>query len=289
MPIYPGLPEDDYRKHPAVSNSDLKVVTRSAAHYLARRNEQLLGLTKPPTQAKLDGRALHTAVLEPMLFMEQYCVLPENAPNRPQERWRKAKDPSIETLQAFRWWDEWNLVNGSRITLTQEKYDEYMGTAQSIRNNPAIAPYFEAPGESELSVFANDPETGVEVKSRQDRGRVQIANMRVCLDLKSTQDARKESFRKDAVNYGYFRQAAFYTDVAAWAGEPIDLFLFVAFEKEAPYAAKLYEADPIDVEIGREENRVALNTYAECLKNNSFPGYDDAIEVLSAPSWARSK
>lgn len=157
MPIYPNLPEDDYRKHAAVSNSDLKALSRSPAHYYARRQEQLLGLGKPPSAALLDGRALHMAVLEPMRFMETYCVLPPEAPSRPQERWRNAKSPSIETTQAFAWWDQWNLINGSRITLTEEKYDQYMKTAQSIRGNPAIAPYLDAPGESELSVFATDP------------------------------------------------------------------------------------------------------------------------------------
>lgn len=72
-----------------------------------------------------------------------------------------------------------------------------------------------------------------------------------------------------------------------WAGIPLDLFLFIAFEKEDPFGVKVYEMSEDDLEYGRRLYRPALNGYAECLKTGEFPGYDDSIEVLTRPAWAK--
>jgi hypothetical protein len=287
MPIYIGMDERDYRKADAVSNSDLKVVSRSPAHYIARRNEQLAGVEKD-TAAKADGKALHCAVLEPEIFMSRYAVLPGDAPTRPNSRQVNARNPSLDTVKAIEWWKNWDAANPGVITLSLDKYDEYMSTADSIRKNPDIRPYLECEGDNETSIFATDPVTGVPVKIRADR-RFILGGVRGTLDLKSTDDARPAAFDRIAWNFGYFQGAAFYQDVQEWAGEPSELFLIIAFEREAPYAAKLYELDPIDIDAGREAYRRALDLYAECRRNDEWPGYDVGIQVLSAPSWARGR
>lgn len=280
MTIIFDMPEAEYRAHPAIANSDLTSVRRSPGHLLARRRNP-----EEVTPAKLDGRALHTAILEPQLFMQRYCVMPADAP-RDLRHHRNAKSPSPDTIASIRWYDDWEAANAGRVTLPADKYERFMAVAENIRSHPDLKPYFDAPGESEVSVFAEDPVTGLSVKCRIDR-RVKISNFRIALDPKSTEDPRPDAFSRSAYAYDYFKQCAFYTDVCEWAGEPLDLFLFIAFEKEDPYGIKVYEASQDDIDFGRRQYRRALDTWAECVKNDDFPVYNTGIEVLTRPAYAK--
>lgn len=275
-----NMDEAAYRSHPNVANSDLTTLRRSPAHLEARRR-----LPDKVTPAKLDGRALHCAILEPGTFLQRYCVLPDDAP-RDQRHHRGAAKPSDSTLASIRWWDAWEGNNAGRITLDAADYDLKMRTAEAVRSHPELKPYFDAAGDSEVSVFATDPETGVGVKSRLDRV-LTIGNYRVALDPKSTDDARADAFSRSAYQYGYFQQDAFYTDVCEWAGAPLDLFLFIAFEKDDPFGVCVYESSLDDIEFGQRQYRRALNTYAECLANNEWPLYDTSIQVLTRPAYAK--
>lgn len=275
------MPEDEYRAHPAIAQSDCTVIdSRSPAHLLARRRNP-----KPPTQAMIDGRILHCAILEPDAFSSRFCVLPADAP-RDLRHFRNAKKPSDETLYSIDWWDRWEAANPGRTVLDADDYDLKMRVADNVRNHPQLRALFDAPGQNEVSIFAHDPETGVPVKARHDR-RVVLNGIRLILDPKSTDDCRPESFAKSATNFRYFQQAAFYTDISEWAGEPIDAFLIIAFEKEDPFAVKVYEPSVDDIEYGRRQYRRALAMWSECEKNQSWPCYDTDIEVLTRPSWAK--
>lgn len=276
------MPEAEYRAHPHVANSDLSVVRRrSPAHAVVKRSEP-----QADTQAKLDGRALHCAILEPNDFARRYCAKPIDAP-RDLRHLRHAAKPSDSTLQSIGWWDAFEAANAGKIILDQADIDEKLFIADRIRSHPRLRGYFDTPGVNEASLFAHDPETGAGVKARHDR-RVVLGGYRVCLDPKSTEDARAEAFARSAYQYDYFQQAAFYTDISEWCGEPLDLFLFIAFEKCAPYAVKVYEVQAAELEFGRQQYRSALNTWAECVRNNEFPSYDDDIEPLILPSYAKA-
>lgn len=275
------MPEAEYRAHPYVSNSDLAVVrTRSPAHAVVKREEP-----SPDTPAKLDGRALHCAILEPNDFARRYCAKPVDAP-RDLRHHRNAKSKSPDTEFSIRWWDDFEAANAGKIILDQADIDEKLFIADRIRSHPKLRGYFSASPVLEASLFARDPETGAGVKARHDM-RVVIGGYRVILDPKSTEDCRSEAFKHSAYKYGYFQQGAFYTDISEWCGEPVDLFLNIAFEKCRPYAIKVYELQSNEAEFGRQQYRLALNTWAECVKNNDFPCYDDDIEPLLLPPYAK--
>ncbi len=277
-----NMPDTEYHAHPAFGNSDLALIrSRSPAHWKARK-----AAPDVSTPAKLDGRALHCAILEPDTFLARYAVAPADAP-RDLRHLRDAAKPSDSTRASIQWWDAFDAANAGRIMLKQDDYDLKMRVADNVRSHPALRGYFDAPGGvAEASVFATDPETGLAVKCRPDYS-VTIGPHRVVLDPKSTDDARASVFCKSAYNYGYFQQAAFYTDVHAWNETPIDLFLLIAFEKEEPFGLKVYEVSDDDMEFGRQQYRKGLSIAAECVKNDDWPGYDSSIEVLTRPSWAK--
>ena len=81
-PIEPGIydmPEEQYFDFPAFSNSDLKLIARSPAHYWAAKRDP----GREPdedTPARKAGRALHCTILEPDDFQNRYIMAPANAP-----------------------------------------------------------------------------------------------------------------------------------------------------------------------------------------------------------------
>lgn len=63
-------------------------------------------------------------------------------------------------------------------------------------------------------------------------------------------------------------------------------FVFVAVEKEPPYAVAVYELEEDALQLGRDDYQKHLAQYAECVKTNRWPGYGDGMDYVSLPSWA---
>ena len=117
---------------------------------------------------------------------------------------------------------------------------------------------------------------------------IKIGGHTVATDLKSAEDARPGPFARACYKYGYFHQDAFYRDVIEWSGwGHIDLFLFAVFEKEPPFAVKLYESSEDAISRAGSAYRKSLNLAAQCLESGVWPAYDTDIETLDYPTWAR--
>jgi len=108
------------------------------------------------------------------------------------------------------------------------------------------------------------------------------------VDLKSTLDASEDSFMGSAFKYNYHQQAAFYCDVYEWATGNRREFAFIAVEKEPPYAVNVFRASPSLLSRGRQAYRTALDTYAECLRDNIWPAYPPGVKQLDIPVWAEN-
>ena len=276
------MPDAEYFALDAVSHSDLKQVMRSPAHYRAYKDNP--DDTKD-TPAKLTGRALHCTVLEPGEFFNRYAVLPPDAPPRPTKAQMNAANPTELAIDRINFYHEFEARAAGKTVITSDQSDNYLQIGETIRNHPELAKLLNG-GMAERAVLANDPETGLMCRCKTDFA-VKAADLRVVIDLKSAEDARPRVFSRNAFNYGYFTQAAFYRDIWGWLGYPIDLWLFAVFEKEPPYAVKLYEVQEADLERGRVIYRQALNTLAECMKTDEWPAYSTDIEPLRYPEWAK--
>lgn len=276
------IPEDEYFDLPHLSNSDLKLIKRSPAHYWSYKFEQ----QRPdPTPAQIAGKILHAAILEPEKFDEQFVIVPPDAPKRPTAAQRKAKKPSPETIHAVEWWDAWESQYGHATIIDPDKGKEYMAIAKTIREHPELAPFMEN-GKAELTFIARDPETDLPVRCRAD-WLTKVGDTFAVIDFKSCEDARPFHFQRSAYNFGYFQQAAYYLDVIDWAYKRPDLFLFVAFEKSPPYAVKIYEASPNAIGRGKDAYRKAMNLAKHCFEMAEFPAYDTSIEPIDYPHWAK--
>jgi hypothetical protein len=279
----PGIYEmadEAYFADPATSNSDLKLLRRSAEHF-----KYLKAHPKERTPAMQAGSSLHCAILEPDNFMKRHAVIPDNAPRKPTTAQRNSAKPTPDAQERMQYWDQWELMNQGKLIVTPEKAAEYMEIGGLIRNHPELSVFFDS-GKAEHAVFGEDPETGLMCKCKPDY-LTRIKDYKICIEVKSCEDARNHAFQRTAYNFQYFTAAAFYQDVMSWSIGAPDAYLIVAFERDPPYGMKIYEVSEESIERGREQYRESLALMKQCMEDDHWPIYDTDIELLELPHWAK--
>jgi len=260
---HPDLSNEDYHHLKAVSPSQIKALKRSPLHYfdqfLAEDREK-----KPPSEAKLRGTALHTAVLEPELWDSTIAVPPHSF----DRRTKVGKELAAE----------FERESAGKIVLAPDDADQVRRMADAVRKHPAARFLLDLPGRREASYTWTDPETGLECKTRPDW---HSEDRRIVVDVKTSADASRAEFARSIANYEYHIQAAWNLD--AQGGE---LFLSVVVENTRPYGVAVYPASEAMLAAGRRRRDAAMQQLAECWQTNSWPGYGDQIqEPIDLPVW----
>lgn len=256
-----NMPADVYHAHDSISNTGLKLMMRSPAHY------KYSDVKDKSTRFKVAGSALHMACLEPDIFYDTYHLL-RSSENRMSSEYKEAKKEY-----------------GEEFVLVKPEIEKIEGMAKNLSNSKIYECIDNYNCDKELSGFAIDPETGLMCRHRFDAIIDGIA-----IDLKTTTDARKPAFSKKILDFGYHIQDAFYGDQYNWiTGEKIKKFIFAAIETSAPYAVKIYELEQESIEAGRKKYRQALSEYAQCKATDTWPAYDQDIETIGIPQWALEK
>ncbi len=246
------------------SKSALDLVKRSPAHLKA----WLDGQEEEPTPPLVFGAAFHCAMLEPVVFAETYAV----EPNFGDCRFKEAKAER----------DRWRAANAGKLPLSANDAATIAGMSASVRAHP-LASRMIRDGAPELTLRWRDADTGLECRARADYF---VPTLRMAVDLKTTVDASAEEFRRSVAKYGYHRQDAFYRSAFAAVGCPLDHFVFVAVEKEPPYAVAVYSLDGEATLKGSESIARDMTTLERCFRENDYPGYPCEIQTLTIPPWA---
>lgn len=263
--VYAAIPEDAYHSPVIgmVNKSALDQVERSPAHYR-------IWLEQPSrdTPALSFGRAFHCAVLEPERFAAQYVEAPDLGDLRRKEN-RLARD-------------EWRAMNEGKIALSNDEARRIAGMRESVLQHP-LASKMLRDGEAEMTLRWQDRESGLQCKSRLD---FYVRRHAMIVDLKSTDDAREESFKRSIVNYRYHVQDALYRSSADALELPIEHFVLMAVEKSPPYAVATYTLDSDAIGKGYIAARRNMDTLAECVAKNHWPAYPTGLRTIELPTWA---
>lgn len=283
---YTGIGFADYRRWAAWNQSTLKLMGRydstlgdvfpapwaSPAHAHAH----LMGQIEATESQKL-GADYHAMLLEPRRFDAEYHVLHDKCDRRTSEgkaRWARL----CETF-------------GEDRLIAPDRWQALKAMCDAAGKHPEIRNLIGAVGERETSLSWTDEETGMPCKARLDlllkapSGKVYVP------DLKTTRCSHWTVFQKDAANFGYHVQAAFYCDgLEAATGKRPDDYLLIAQETDAPYTPVIYRMRPEELESGRRIYRAQLKEAARCVKSGKWPGYaDDRIVDLVLPIWAHAE
>lgn len=262
--VYDNIANADYHGGPGVSKSGLDIIRRSPMHFHAAMHAP----ERTPTPAQAIGTAFHMLLLEPHEFESHYVVAPKFD--------RRTKDGKAE-YEAFQ------VANAGKQLLDNEGMEQLLGMAHSVRQHKAAnALLTGVPGKAETSVYWNDPVTGELCRCRPDYWR----DDNIVVDVKTTDDASLDGFSKSLVNWRYHVQHPFYCDgIAAATGSAPEAFVFLVVEKKPPYAVAVYSLDNESIELGRVEYRADLDLFAQCKRENAWPGYGENIQRIGVPNW----
>jgi hypothetical protein len=258
-----GLDEQLYHSHDSLSSTGARKLLESPArfHY-AQQHPQA------PKAAFDLGTAAHTKILGVGAGVVAY----------PDEHLTKSGNVSTKA-ETVAWAEEQR--NAGLTPISPDDVAAVDAMAESVLAHPVARALLEQEGEAEASVFATDPETGVEVRARFDY----LAN--VCVDLKSSRkEVSPARFARTVAEFGYEVQEGFYTDALEMVtGERRDM-VFIVFETAPPYLVAVHQLDRDFRDMGRVKARRARELFAECTASGVWPGYPTEISLVVPPMYA---
>lgn len=246
-----------------ISKSGLDLIAKSPLHYW----DKYINPNREPykeTEAMQIGSATHTALLEPEKFLRDYVAGP---------------DLDRRTSDGKRQWAEFCEQIGARTILKQETYNLIINMRDAALRYPTVQKLLSR-GIAEKTLLFDEPNTGAACKCRPDY----ITHDGWILDYKTTTDAGSYGFGKSCLNYRYHVQSAFYVDGYFYnTGQMPKGFIFIAQEKEPPYAVAVYYVPNEIIHAGRDTYMRDLMVYQECLAANNWPGYPTDVQPLNIP------
>lgn len=255
--IIENMPNAEYHASPAISKSGLDKIEKSPAHYFYAEPEK--------TKALIIGSAFHDLVLLPEVFKKNYIVKPEGL--------------NLSTKEGKSW--KAQAESEGKEILSHEDFQHINAMKESVFAHHAASKLL-ASGKPEVSIFWED-EIGVDCRCRPDF----INDNHIIVDLKTTTDASPEGFAKSVANFRYHVQDAYYSYGFKQAfGYPPKGFVFIAVEKDPPYAVGVYTLNDEAKLEGEIRFRANLETYKEALERNVWDAFSQKIETLSLPNWA---
>jgi exodeoxyribonuclease VIII len=230
------------------------------------------------------GTLIHERILEPHKPLRQIAIVPETYQS---EDGPKKWTFNAKACQAWRRQQE---AEG-RLVVTALEMEAIDGCVDSILEDSLFATIFHN-GFSEVSVFNRiQTQSGkVLTRARIDWVPDRSINANALVDIKKVGkgNAAKAEFLKLAIDRGYHRQAAGYLEnwnAQADAESQRDSFVFVVVEDVAPYLVNVIPMGPRTLALGREEYFTSLETYSQCVKSRSWPGYSRELIPVEAPDW----
>lgn len=262
------LTNNEYHSLDACSKSRLDQINRSAKHldwYLKNPTEK--------TKAMSFGDAFHSHMLDPFDFETRF-VVGDKIDKRTKEGKAKA--------------EQFELENKGKELLTTDDYDTILKMDKSLRSHAIYKDMLSHPDlKFEWSVIWRDPGTNIYCKSKPD---IIWRSHDAIVDLKTTDNATIDHFKKTVVNMRYHVQAAMYlraVNQTIGIEKPFKRFMIVAVEKEPPFEVAVFELSFDAISLGETDLDRNLADYAEWLKNKDKPlGYPETVQVLDLPKWA---
>lgn len=260
---------DEYHAGPGISKSHLDAISgASPRHYW----HKYLNPDREPevsTPAKIMGSAVHAAILEPDLFPTLVVASPGFD--------RRTKNGKAG-------YEEFYGQHAGKIVLEPDDYETCIKVRDAVHTHPVASGLLKN-GRAEQSFFAIDPDTGELVKCRTDYMHDSGA---MIVDVKTTDDASPNGFGKSAANYRYIIQTAWYHRVLDCAfGEHPENWLFLAVEKEPPFAVGIYFTESDAVARASIAAQRDFETIVKHRRSGVWPDYGMDPQPLLLPAWSK--
>lgn len=250
------MTQNEYRAYQAVSRSDLFKFKKSPLHYKYASEHQ-----EEPTPALNFGSAAHKYILEREDFDTEFVIAP-NVDRRTKEG---------KAIFA-----EFQEKAEGKTVISIDDFEKIKEMAKAVEEHPIASQLIK--GQHEVSLFWVDEQTGEECKVRPDCIH-EDGNGVVIVDYKTTTSCEDGAFEKSCRKYGYKLQSGMYREGYFQNFFEDAGFAFVAQEKEAPFAVRVYVCTEEFMNEGYDEYRALLGLYHACKLTDTYHGYEE-IEYL---------
>lgn len=245
-----------YREAEGISRSELFAINKTPLHFKYQQEHQ-----KEKTKALSFGEAVHKYVLEKDDFFNDFAIEPIV-----DKRTRVGK----EEYQMF-------LAHlGEKSSISAEDFQIIQDMYAALQLNPVAVALLT--GEHEKDFFWIDDMTGEKCKCRPDC-LSEYEGKKYIVDYKSADSCEDGHFERACRKYGYKFQAGMYTEGVFQNTFEQYGFAFVAQEKTAPYAVRVYFCTPEFVAQGYDKFRELIGIYHQCKETGNWYGYEGALNV----------
>lgn len=264
--VYDGivydLPEEAYHSHAALSSTQVKWLLDSPARY-----QYNLTHPQPFKKAFDEGSAVHALVLGTGW---EVVTIPDEL--------LSGANKAISSDKAKAWVA--NARDNMQIPLKAHEVRKVEAIAAAVWADPDAMRALEGT-RSEVSVFATDPDTGVDLRCRFDALRDDLS---LAVDLKTMAgSATKAGFSKAVADLHYDVSHEHYLDTLELATGERPPKLYIAVEKDPPYFTAVFRLSDDEIEMGRKEARAARRTLAACRLADYWPHRRAGIQTTEAP------
>lgn len=252
----------EYNALDGIRRSDLWVIKQSPMHFKYHMDHP-----ETDSPSLTFGRAMHKYILEPETFNEEFAIAPIVD--------RRTKDGKLEYA------DFLNTL-GDRDVITFEDIERIGDMKRSLMQNSEVVDIMQNIISVETPFVWTDAKTGERCKVKTDMI-VDINGMPYIVDYKTTTSCADGAFERSVRKYGYDFQSGMYSEGVEITTLEAHGFIFIAQEKDAPYASRVYYCDEYFVEKGQREFHDLLEIYHDCKQTGNWYGYE--TRELYAEDW----
>ncbi|TIX28801.1 PD-(D/E)XK nuclease-like domain-containing protein [Mesorhizobium sp.] len=255
MEFYHGQPTDG----PSISSSGLRTIfNESLAHYWDKSPLNPDRQEFQDTEATILGRAAHFLLLGESDFANFFVIRPTEAPDG--RAWN-GNNASCKQWLAER------ALEGLTV-LKPEQLEYIKGMSKTLAAEPPVQDGI-LNGMVELSLFWQDPETGIWLKSRPDA----VPNDSDAADLKCVSDITDDGISRALGERGYHQQAALVNEAMnVVLRRQMENFFLIYVEQKRPHCVRIDTVDPKEIDAGTAENHAALRLFKKALDTGYWPG-----------------
>jgi exodeoxyribonuclease VIII len=212
------------------------------------------------------GSLVHSMILEPEFFDNKYAVSLEKS-----KRTKAYKEEQEEALEAGKILvmsedvEKASMLRASALSCGMFK--EMLQCSGAIAEGAVFFDFQGIPG-------TTDP---IEAKAKFD-----LLNGQVLWDVKTSQSADPEEFRRSITKYGYHWQDFWYREALASAGYDIGEFYFLVLSVNEPYEHSVVALDDIYADLAEKQIDDALGGICS---GNFESRWKGRVNVLSPKPW----
>lgn len=244
-----------YQEIDALNWSSLKHLMKSPLHYRWNKDHP-----QPDSDTLIVGRAVHTAILEPLKFLREYAMWSGKV--------RRGKE-----------WESFQEQHPNKTIIRETDYRRVEQIAAAVQAHPEASRILSG---CEYEKSLTWEWLGYQCKGRLDA----LADDRV-VDLKSTADL--ERFEAQAYRMGYHGQLSWYSNGAfKQDGGNRDVFI-VAVESKPPFDVGVYQVSDDAMVAGETLVNGLIERLRKCEAEDKWPGMMPAIQSLNIPTWAQNQ